>query len=257
LLGVAGDQAGALQAFDEALVVRPDHPAALHARAEVLLRLQRNDDALRDLTHRLDGDRSRRAELAPLYRARAATRAQQQVHSGAIEDYTHALSLEADAGALKGRGWSYLAVDAPRLAQADFEQSIGLNPKDGDALNGLASARVKLGRYRDAVENAEEALWLGPATARLRYNAARVFAQAAQKADLDRTQQDEQRRYLCLQYQERAMALLREAIEALPAEQRGRLWAATVCHDGAFASLRTSSSFRELAVRFPDGKPEL
>jgi tetratricopeptide (TPR) repeat protein len=256
LLGMAGDQTGALQAFDAALLASPDHPAALRARAEVLLRLQRNDEALRDLTHLLDGDRIRRAELAPLYRARAATRAQQQDHGGAIEDYTHALLLEPEAGALKCRGWSYLAVDAPRLAQADFEQSLCLNPKDGDALNGLASARVLLGRYRDAVENAEEALRLGPANARLRYNAARVFAQAGQKAELDLTLQDEQRRYVLLQYHERAMVLLREAVEALPAEQRGRFWSGTVCHDTAFAPVRASHSFRELTTRFPDNKPE-
>jgi tetratricopeptide (TPR) repeat protein len=248
LLAKGKDYAGAIEAFDAALAARPDHAAALRARAEALLRVQRNDEALRDLNRLLEGERGHQAGVAPLYRARAAARVRAADYAGAVEDYTHALGLEPDQAAYAGRGWGYLALDAPTLARADFDRAVRLNPKDGDAHNGLAYSRVKLGKYREAVEDAEEALRLGPATARNLYNAARVFAGASLHASQDGTLPNGRGRELSLQYQDRAVALLRDSLGALPPGERAAFWSGTVRRDAALNPVRPSDAFRQLAA---------
>jgi tetratricopeptide (TPR) repeat protein len=247
LLAQTGDLAGAVAAFDAVLAARPDHAAALRARAEALQGLHRPDEALRDLNRLLEGAAARQPDAPLLYRARAALRARAGDHLGAVDDYSLALAPGPDHAAAAGRGWSYLALDAPALARADFERALRLRPGDGDAHNGLAYALVKLGKYREAAEGAERALRLDGSTARARYNAARVCAQAAQKAEEDNGLSEERREALRLRYQGRAVSLLRDALRALPPEERAGFWAGTVLRDGALAPLRPCDGFRQLA----------
>ena len=256
LLAHGRDYAGAVEAFDAALTARPDHPAALRARAEALLRLRRNDEALRDLNRLLEGERGRQAGVAPLFRARAGARMEAGDYPGAVEDYTHALGLEPDQAAYSGRGWGYLALEVPTLARVDFDRAVRLNPKDGDAHNGLAYARVKLGKYREAVENAEEALRLDPATARNRYNSARVFAAASVQASQDSNLPIGRGRELGRQYQDRTVALLRDTLAALPVGERTAFWLGTIRRDAALNSIRPSDGFRQLATEYTAAVPD-
>jgi len=273
LLAQSQDYPGAIAALDAALRARPNHAAALRARAEALLHLQRDADALRDLNCLLEGEapakpsapgsaaaspsrRGRQPGTAPLYRARAGIRAKAGDFSGAIEDYTLALGEEPDhAAAHVGRGWAYLALDGPTLALADFDRAVRLDPKDGDAHNGRAYARVKAGRYQDAVDDAEQAIRLGPPTARHRYNAARVFAQAFLKAAEDDTLQNAQGRALRAEYQDRAVVLLRDALAALPHAEQSAFWTGTVQRDRALHPIRQSHAFQQLAARFAGKTP--
>ena len=255
LLATVPDYARAIEAFDAALAARPDHAAALRARAEALLRLQRNDEALRDLNRLLDGERNRQTGVAALFRARAGVRVKAGDYQGAVEDYTQALGLEPDQAAYAGRGWGYLTLDAPALARADFDRAVRLNPKDGDAHNGLAYARVKLGKYREAVQDAEEAVRLGPATARNRYNSARVFAGASLHASQDGALVNSEKQDLSRQFQERTVALLRDALAALPARERAAFWSGTVRRDAALNPVRPSAGFRQLAMEYAPAAP--
>jgi tetratricopeptide (TPR) repeat protein len=255
LLVQNGEYASAVAALDAALAARPDHAAALRARAEALLHLERPKDALRDLDRLLVGENRRRQDVMDIYRGRAALRAKTGDYRGAVADYTHALGAEPDPVAYMGRGWSYLALEAPALALTDFEDAVQLNPQDADARSGLACARIKVGKYRDAVADAEQALRLGAATGHVRYNAARVYAQASVKAVQDDELASGQRREVGLRYQDRALALLREALTAMPSEERGRFWSETVQRDGALTSLRSRSEFRRLAEEFSVASP--
>jgi tetratricopeptide (TPR) repeat protein/tRNA A-37 threonylcarbamoyl transferase component Bud32 len=262
LLAQAQDYVGAAQALDASLEKRPNDPATLRARAEVLLHLQRDEDALRDLDRLLEGRRDP-AQVRALYRARAQVRARAGDHPGAIEDYTQVLSAGPDLAGHVGRGWTYLALEAPALAQGDFDRAIGLDPRDADAHNGRAFARIKLGRCRDAVDDAEQALRLGPTTARHRYNAARVFAQAILKAEEAEAPHPSSFRAgvagsqeVRLGYQERAVALLREALTALPREEQPGFWTRTVQRDSALDPIRSCAGFRRLAMTFGVGPPD-
>jgi eukaryotic-like serine/threonine-protein kinase len=250
LLAQAGDYASAVEALDVALTARPDHTATLRARAEALLRLQRPHDALHDLNRLLEGESSRQPGAAALYRARAGIRAKAGDYAGAVEDYTQALGSQPEPIAYAGRGWSYLALDAPSLALTDFDRAAQLNLQDADSRSGLACARIKVGKYRDAVADAEQSLRLGAATVNVRYNAARVFAQASAKAAQDNELESSQRRELGHRYQDRAVALLHEALTTLPAEEQGRFWSGTVRRDSALNPIRTGLEFRRLAEEF-------
>jgi serine/threonine protein kinase/Flp pilus assembly protein TadD len=257
LLAKNQDYAGAVEALDAALTARPNHPPALRARAEAQLRLQRDDEALPDLNRLLEGDRGKQTGTAPLYRARAGVRVKKGDHAGAIEDYTLALAAEPDrAGSHVGRGWSYLALDAAALAESDFDRAVSLDARDGDALNGRGYARVRLGRYREAVADAEQALRLGPPTPRHRYNAARVYAQAFQKAAEDSSLQSPRGRDIRSEYQDRALALLRDALTALPRGKQGEFWSGTVGRDSALNPVRQCTGYRQLAAQFLTPVPE-
>ena len=130
-----------------------------------------------------------------VYRGRGLARAELGQYPGAIEDFTKALELHPTSAVQAYRGWTHLVVDAPKLALRDFELAIELDPKNGDAYNGRGFVRASLGRYREAAQDAAEALRHGPTSPRLLYNAARIYAQCPGP------------------YRERALELDREGLE--------------------------------------------
>jgi hypothetical protein len=100
------------------------------------------------------------------------------------------------------------------------------------------------------VVDAEAALRAGPAAARPSYNAARVYAQAAGRA-LDAPRADLR---AVARHEQRAVALLRQAMDRLPAAERDRFWHDMVANDPALRVLRRAVAFQPLAAEF-DGRP--
>jgi tetratricopeptide (TPR) repeat protein len=141
------------------------------------------------------------------------------------------------------------------LALRDFEQVLKLDPDNGDAYNGRGYARVKLDQYRPAVEDAREALRRGPRTARMAYNAARIYAQAVGKLEIDKTLPAPRARELASEYQDSALALLRQALDLLPAPKRPAFWEQTVQPDSALNPIRRSNGFLQLAAPFAQQPP--
>jgi tetratricopeptide (TPR) repeat protein len=127
-------------------------------------------------------------------------------------------------------------VDAPKLAQRDFELAIDLDPHNGDAYNGRGRARVRLGRQREAALDAAEALRQRPSSPRLYYKAARIYAQCSSR------------------YSRRALELIHQAINLLPAEERRTFWSTHIQKDQAFSSLRLHPVFVELETEVSRGK---
>jgi tetratricopeptide (TPR) repeat protein len=237
----------AVRAADAALAVAPDAEAQ-RLRAEALLGLERPAEAARALDEYLNATRARRRGDAAVYLARARARAAAGEHAAAAEDYTRAVELEPDAAAFASRGWLYLTLEAPALALRDFDRAIAIDPSRGDAYNGRGSALVRAGRCREAVEDAARALRLGPRQNRTLYNAARVFAQAAQKLEADPGEQTAVGRAERLQYQEQALTLLGEAVELLPEDRRASFCRQTLERDPALSSLRRSPGYRKLVA---------
>jgi serine/threonine protein kinase/tetratricopeptide (TPR) repeat protein len=237
------DARAALSACDEALRLRPQDAAAHRLRAEVLLKMDRHAEALRDL----DACVKYGPAEADLLCARGAVRARLGDYPGAQADYARALELRPDAQTRAARGWTYVVADAPRLALPDFEEAIRLDPQCGDGYAGRGLVRALLGQPMAAADDAEEALRRGPHSSRLVYNAARAYAQAAAHlvpgAGLDVTS-------LRLRFQERSLQLLRAAIELLPAAQRGAFWTASVQADAALLPLRETAEFGRLAGQY-------
>ena len=103
--------------------------------------------------------------------------------AGAIEDFTQAMILQPHQSEVHAhRGWAYLVSGAAQLALDDFEKAIQDDTSNGDAYYGRGSALVALGKYKEAVVEAEDALHHGEPTPRMLYVAARIYAQAADLA---------------------------------------------------------------------------
>jgi serine/threonine protein kinase/Tfp pilus assembly protein PilF len=216
--------ADALASFDAALRCRKDYPAAQRLRAESLFQLGRFAEAIEAFDCYLETGKP----LESVYRGRGLAKAELGKYPGAIEDYTRALELDATSAVQVYRGWAHLVCDAPKLALRDFELAIQLDAKNADAYCGRGFVLAAQGRYREAVRDAEQALRVGPPTARLLYNAARIHAQCPGNSDL------------------RAVELIRKALDLLPYNQRAAFWATNIETDAALNALRRLPGFVRL-----------
>jgi serine/threonine protein kinase/predicted Zn-dependent protease len=213
----------ALASFDAALRRQKDHSLAQRLRAEALFHLGRYREVIEAFDHYLETGKP----LESVYRGRGLARAELGKYPGAIEDYTRALELHPTSTVQAYRGWAHLVCEAPKLALRDFELAIQLDPKNGDAHNGRGFVLAGLGRYREAIGAAEQALRHGPLSPRLLYNAARIYAQ-------------------CPRHELRALRLIRQALGALPADQRPSFWATYIRTDAALKALRQHRQFLQL-----------
>ena len=205
---------------------------AQRLRAETLFRLGRFDEVIKAFDKYLETGKPRES----VYQGRGLARAELGQYPGAIEDFTKALELHPTSAVQAYRGWTHLVVDAPKLALRDFELAIELDSNNGDAYNGRGLAHVALGRHREAVEDAGEALRRGPTSPRLLYNAARIYAQCPGP------------------YRERALKLIEKALSLLPAEDRRAFWSTHIRSDGAMVALRRNPTFIRMYTDLPQGK---
>ena len=209
----------------------PDDPEAHRVRISALMDLKRYDEVLASA----DAYLARGKPVAEILEIRGVAREARRDHAGAIADFHRALELSAGAEPdqrsrlLNRRGWAYHYADAPRLALADFEESLRLNPNQAEAYGGRGLARIRLGEWRLAVADAEAGLRQKPragadATAegdrepRIQslFNAARIYAQAIEFAAQDVTRQGERAVVLYRKYRSRALELLEEALMQVP-----------------------------------------
>jgi len=230
----------ALGALDEALKLQADESTAHHLRALALMELKRPAEALPALDRCLEKGKP----TAAICELRGRVKAQLGDHAGAVEDYSQAITLKPRPATYDYRGWAYVILESPRLAQRDFEEVIKREPTSADGHNGRATARVLLGQYRLAVKDAEEAVRLDPSSYRVQYKAARVFALAMSRVEADLREAN--RKNLVRDYQERSVELLRKAVEGLPMDQRATFWQDQVEHDTALAAIHRSTEFLRL-----------
>jgi tetratricopeptide (TPR) repeat protein len=255
LLLKGGQVEEALRAADAALAATSNDPAAHRVRAEALLRLDRYGEAVEALNRYVDGERraGRRPE-SRVYRARAQAAATVGNHAAAAEDFGRALDEDDRQNAAAdhaSRGWCYVMLKVLPLALRDFEQTIRLDPENSDGYAGRGYVLAKNGRIREAVRDAERVLQLGLNEPRTFYNAARIFALASAGTDEDgSSERIKQRRW-----QERAVGLLREAMEALPKTQRSDFWHRSLEPDAALNAVRATSAFRSLAASCSASSP--
>ena len=219
-----GNYALALSSFDAALALQPDNSAGQCLRAEALFRLGR----FAEVTEAFDQYLKKGKPLESVYKGRGLARAELGQFPGAIEDFTKALELHPTSAVQAYRGWTHLVVDAPKLALRDFELAIELDPKSGDAYSGRGFVRASMGRHREAIQDAAEALRLGPTSPRLIYNAARIHAQCPGLGP------------------QRALELIQQALSMLPEEDRRAFWSAHIRADSAMAALRRYPLFARL-----------
>jgi tetratricopeptide (TPR) repeat protein len=257
ILNQRGRYEEAVQAFTAAAKAWPEYTRTYLYRAEVLLRLERYEDAIGSLEEYEKKGGKARVEV---YQARARALTRLHRHAEAVQAYSLALAQRPKDSALyAARGWEQLASHALEPALRDFERATVLDPKNADAFNGCGQARATLGRYQEAVADAEQALRLGPETASLLADAARTYALAVGQVDAERSRlpplaprsQIDAARRLRLEYVDRAVKLLRAALDGLKSDpQRAEFWRERVLRDPALEPIRTNAGFARLAAQY-------
>ena len=243
LLVRAGRHAEALAACDAALRAVPDHADAHRLRIGVLLMLKRYDDVIASCNAVLKA-----RPTAEVFELRGLAKDRRKDFSGAIDDYTQALAQHPDQPRLwNRRGWAHLVTNAVQLALTDFERAIRLDGSNGDTYSGRGSARVLLGQHRAAVTDAEESLRHGEPSARMYYLAGRIYARAASAAAGEVRKAGRSAVALTASYQDRAVALIREAVRRHPVEQCAAFLRDQVFADPALRPILRRLKFDELA----------
>jgi tetratricopeptide (TPR) repeat protein len=173
--------------------------------------------------------------IAEILEIRGLAHQAQRNYTAAVADFSRALDLASAAEPvqrsrlLNRRGWAYQYADAPRLALADFEESLRLEPKQSGAYGGRGLAQIRLGRWRPAVEDAEAGIRqaqetsagpasedAGAAKVQAFFNGARIYAQAVEFAAREVSREGERAVTLYRRYRTRALDLLDEALQREP-----------------------------------------
>jgi len=254
-----GKHPAALEAVDQALAVAPDLVAAHQLRGETLLKLGRIAEAVAALDRYLE----KGPASAVASKARGLGRTKLGKYKGAIEDFTRALEIDraegkpADPATLAYRGWAYLIEEAPKLALPDFDEALRLRgSKQADCHAGRGYARVLLGQWPKAVEDADAALKEETPTARTLFNTARIYAQAVTRVRTDPAQRTRPGEELAWQYERRALQLLRGACEKTPAAERAGFWKQYVEADAALRPISGTGDFARLRAEMAAPRQE-
>jgi eukaryotic-like serine/threonine-protein kinase len=247
----------ALKSYEAAQQVLPGFPEVIRGRAETLYQNKRYPEAIQAFN---DLFKTTAQATAQDYRARGFARAMSSDSQGAAEDYSRALELENKttdsekktanvAWLLTHRGQAYLTCQADRPALHDFDEALRLDSKNREAFGSRGLARVRLGQIDAGVQDARKALSLEPPTARVCYDAARVYAQAAAAVDAHepRARQNKDKK---VEYQNQALDLIRQALELLPASQRNSFWQDTVRKDACLAPICRMQAFSRLEEKY-------
>jgi tetratricopeptide (TPR) repeat protein/tRNA A-37 threonylcarbamoyl transferase component Bud32 len=225
----------ALGACAAALEIVPGHDPAHRLRVLVLLDLKRFDEAIGACDAALASGQA----WADIHEIRGVARAGRGDFAGAIADYSQALLLQpGQARLLRLRGLAYLAYDAPRPALDDFDAVLRLDASNAEAHGGRGLALVRLGDHRGAVAAAEESRRRDPTSARRASNAAHIYAQAALVVAGEVDAKGGRAVALFHRYQDRAVALVKQALERTPADGRAEFWKARIESDPVMRSLQ-------------------
>jgi serine/threonine protein kinase/tetratricopeptide (TPR) repeat protein len=245
VLHVLNREKDALQEYAIALSIDKDCTEARYWRGALFQEQGRHDSAIKDFDAYLLVKAS-----ADIFERRGLSHMKRSHFAEAAIDYTRALELRPSTVPLHAeRGWAYLAAGAPRAALQDFDQVLKQDPADAAAHAGRGYAHVRLGHVLEALRDADRALELGRAQeganshdrARLAYNVARIYAQAAGKVRSEESGG----------YQEQAARLLRRALELTPAAEQARFWRDFVLAEEALVTpLARNLSFARLAQQY-------
>jgi tetratricopeptide (TPR) repeat protein len=195
--------------------------------------------------------RSQGRREAEAYTGRALAQTRLGKYILAVRDYSQALAIEPKDWRVYGqRGRVYLVLESHELALEDFNQGIRLNPREGSMYTGRGFANVQLGRLSRPTADAEQALALGPLTPSLRLEAARIFAQAVAQIDATPKPRDQMIERQRVTYVERALSLIREAVEAFPGKDGSKFWQESIQQDRALDPVRGHADYARMAARY-------
>ena len=168
-----GDPAGALAAFEAALVFRADF-LALHGRGMALQTLGRYGEAFADFEAAL---RLRPGDTAAMANRGSALQALGR-HAEALECFDRVLALRPGfTPILYNRSNVLQEMNRFDEALAGYTQVLAQNPADVAALNNRGNTFTKMRRYREALADFDAALELQPDHGDSLYNRGRALCE--------------------------------------------------------------------------------
>lgn len=159
LLARLNQPKAAIDDFNRAVQLYPEHAAIYNNRGSTLLTLGHTPEAIKDFNRAL--------LLAPGYVAaynnRAGAHMQLRQYDEAIRDYTKAIELAPNAVApLNGRGRAQLAVDRPQAAMRDFSRALVADARFSLGYRNRAEAKLRTESFNEAVEDLSRAVAFEP-----------------------------------------------------------------------------------------------
>jgi tetratricopeptide (TPR) repeat protein len=234
----------AIQSYERALAIRPEMLVAHRWRAEALLKLGQPEEAIGAFNQYI---RQGGSPDVAVFRGRAQAKVALGRWPEAIDDYSKALAIKQDDMiSLIGRGWAYIQTGALPSAGNDLDKALGLEPKNAYGLLGRAYVRVQLASPQNGLADVEEALRGDKPSAGLLVNAACVYALALNKLDIKSASQL-QVRSKC---EERAVQLLNQALDGIPARDRAAFWGRYVKSNPDLRALRQSAAMAQLDQKY-------
>lgn len=251
--------AEALAAYDNSLAANDEDADTYRLRAETLLALNRDEDAVQSFDNYLKKDGK---PVADVFRARALALQKLGRFRESLADVARALELEPGASnMLVRRGWAML-LEANKLAEADFDAAVKSNPENADAWNGRGFARVMMGNVSGAVQDAEEgvkramvqAAKQGAAAWPNIYNSATIYAQAVRVIQADGKMPADVREKNAKQLTIRSLQIIMQAVQVGGAAQQAAV-VQTVKGDTSLDPIRNSPEFRQVFGPRPEPEP--
>jgi len=170
-----GDYQGAIAAYTQALVLKPNSAEGYLTRGVARYKLGDTQGAIADYNQTLKIN----PNFALAYNNRGAARSDLGDNQGAIADYDQALRINPnDVFAYNNRGLARSDLGDKQGAIADYNQALKINPNFAKAYYNRGSIRYKLGDKQGAIADYNQALKINPNFA-LAY-----FSRGAARSDL-------------------------------------------------------------------------
>ena len=146
-----------IDAYDEAIRLKPDYATAYYNRGNAKRSLGRHEEAIADYDEAIQ----LKSDYAKAYNNRGNAKRSLGRHEEAIADYDEAIRLKSDyAKAYNNRGNAKRSLGRHEEAIADYDEAIRLNPDYAEAYNNRGEANISLNRADEAHRDFETAITL-------------------------------------------------------------------------------------------------
>ncbi len=154
-----GEEEMALEQFELALELDPNHIPSLYHRGLMLHRLHRLDEAVDVFSAVLEHAKNDRL----VYESRGLVYQDLRLHVKAVDDFTTALKIDQHIGENHyHRGESLLRLGDLKNAILDFKAALDLNYADPLVFNARGMTKRALGHFDEAIDDLTDALQHAP-----------------------------------------------------------------------------------------------
>lgn len=171
----SGESQKALLTLEDMLVKDPSNLLAQEMKINILVQQEQGKEALRDVEEYI----LMYPDQPIYYYLRAILNLQKQKLSKSIEDFNTAISLEMPPEfifkAYINRGMAYFQNQDYDLAEADFDEVVGLDSKNASAYHGRGMVKYELNQYEEAIVEFQKALKLEGENPITHYNIAMSY----------------------------------------------------------------------------------